>query len=129
MGKKLYPTDTLKQAKSLLTAWDLIDPSLQFGPSTPDSLSADLASVDDLAARIRSLKTELLDLRNQRDAACIEVWDKVKRTRAGIKAIYGDDSTEYQIAGGTRRSDRKRPRRIEPAQAGPLDVSGDGSSS
>ena len=31
MGKKLYPTDTLKQAQSILSAWELIDPSLKIG--------------------------------------------------------------------------------------------------
>jgi hypothetical protein len=35
----------------------------------------------------------------------------VKRARSGIKGFYGDDSTEYEIAGGTRASDRKSHRR------------------
>jgi hypothetical protein len=111
MGKKLYPTDTLPQAKSILSAWNLIDPSLVFGPLTSESLSADVSRVHALQQKIIRLQNELLDTRNQRDAACIDIWDKVKRARAGIKATYGDDSTEYEIAGGTRLSERKPPRR------------------
>ena len=111
MGKKLYPTDTVQQAKSILSAWNLIDPSLVFGPLTSASLSADVATVQTLQEKIIRLQNELMDTRNQRDAACIGIWDKVKRARAGIKATYGDDSTEYEIAGGTRLSERKPPRR------------------
>ena len=111
MGKKLYPTDTVQQAQSILSAWNLIDPSLVFGPLTSASLSADVATVQTLQEKIIRLQNELMDTRNQRDAACIGIWDKVKRARAGIKATYGDDSTEYEIAGGTRLSERKPPRR------------------
>ena len=111
MGKKLYPTDTLQQAKFILSAWNLIDPSLVFGPLTSASLSADVATVNALQEKIIRLQNELMATRNQRDAACIGIWDKVKRARAGIKATYGDDSTEYEIAGGTRVSERKPPRR------------------
>ena len=111
MGKKLYPTDTVQQAQSILSAWNLIDPSLVFGPLTSASLSADVATVQTLQEKIIRLQNELMATRNQRDAACIGIWDKVKRARAGIKATYGDDSTEYEIAGGTRLSERKPPRR------------------
>jgi len=79
MGKKLYPTDTLQQAKSILSAWNLIDPSLVFGPLTSESLSADVATVHALQEKIIRLQNELMDTRNQRDAACIGIWDQVKR--------------------------------------------------
>ncbi|HSJ89198.1 MAG TPA: hypothetical protein VK909_18445, partial [Anaerolineales bacterium] len=82
MGKKLYPTDTVQQAQSILSAWNLIDPSLVFGPLTSASLSADVATVQTLQEKIIRLQNELMDTRNQRDAACIGIWDKVKRARA-----------------------------------------------
>jgi len=118
MPKKLYPSDTLEQAQSILTAWKHIDPSLAFGPLTGEALSADVDMVKALQEKIFLLQNQLLDIRNQRDAACIGIWDKVKRARAGIKATYGDDSTEYEIAGGTRRSERKKPRRTPSAPVG-----------
>jgi hypothetical protein len=61
--------------------------------------------------KIIQLKLELLSLRNERDAACIILWDKVKRVRAGFKGFFGDDSSEYEMAGGTRSSHRKPYRR------------------
>jgi hypothetical protein len=111
MGKKLYPTYTLKQAKTIVIAWNHIDPSLTIGPLTSEALSADVDTVQGLQQRIAGLQSELLDLRNQRDTAFIGIWDKVKRARAGFKAAYGDDSSEYEIVGGTRLRDRKPPRR------------------
>jgi hypothetical protein len=111
MGKKLYPTDTLKQAQSILSAWEHIDPALKIVALTFEGITENVATVREMQKKIVHLQKELLDIRNQRDAAAIGLWNKVKRTRSGIKGIYGDDSTEYELAGGTRRSERKKPRR------------------
>ena len=116
MGKKLYPANTLRQAQSLLAAWEQIDPSLTVGPVSSAALRAELDSARALKEKISRLQIELLDLRNQRDDLCIGIWDMVKRGRSGIKGYYGDDSTEYEIAGGTRASDRKPQRRKRPTQ-------------
>jgi hypothetical protein len=37
------------------------------------------------------------------------VWDGVKRLRAAVKGIYGDDSSKCDMVGGTRKSERKPP--------------------
>jgi hypothetical protein len=111
MSKKLYPTDTLKRAHAILTAWNHIDPSLAFGRLTFESFSADVETALTLQQQIIGLQKQLLAMRNQRDAVHIDIWSKVKRARAGIKASYGDDSIQYEIAGGTRLSERKKPRR------------------
>jgi hypothetical protein len=111
MAKKLYPTDTLEQAQDILAAWNHINPSLALGTLTPVALSSDVDEVKALQIKVMKLQKELSEVRNQRDEVCIGIWDKVKRVRAGIKGIYGDDSIEYEIAGGTRLSDRKSHRR------------------
>ena len=111
MGKKLYPTDTLKQARSILSAWELIDPALKIGTLTHETIAGDVAAVNRLQEKIIHLQHELLELRNQRDAASIGLWNKVKQARSGVKGIYGDDSTAYKLAGGTPLSERKKPRR------------------
>ena len=111
MSKKLYPTDTLKQAQDVLIAWEQIDPGLTLGPLKLEEVSAEIEAVHALKIKISDLKITLINLRNQRDEAVLAVWDKVKRVRSGIKGLYGDDSTQYEIAGGTRRSEKKKPRR------------------
>jgi len=40
-----------------------------------------------------------------------------ERALAGIAAMYGKDSNEYEQAGGTRRSERKRPSSTAAAKA------------
>jgi hypothetical protein len=44
------------------------------------------------------------------------VWEKVKRVRAGVKGNYGDGSSQYEMVGGTRLSERKSPKRKAVAQ-------------
>ena len=119
MPKKLYPTDTLEQATDILIAWGQIDPALKFGPLTSESLATHLERVRALQVKILQMQRELSNVRHERDQACIAIWDQVKRVRSGIKSLYGDDSMQYEIAGGTRRSERKKPRR-SPALS-PLD--------
>ena len=45
------------------------------------------------------------------------MWDQVKRVRNGIKAVYGDNSSQYEMIGGIRKSERKRPVRKAAAPA------------
>jgi hypothetical protein len=41
------------------------------------------------------------------DEAFAAGWKLIVRMRSGVKAIYGGDSSEYEMAGGTRLSERK----------------------
>jgi hypothetical protein len=117
MPGKTYHPDVLEQARAISEAWKQINPSLAIGELTQAALSADLDQVTPIAAQIVALETQLTDLRNQRDALYVGLWDKVKRARNGFKAIYGDDSSQYEMAGGTRVSDRKaRTRKAAPSR-------------
>ena len=111
MAKKLYPTDVLAQAQAVSSGWSQISTTLAFGPVNAAALTADITSAGTLEADISKLEIQLTDKRNQRDALYIAMWDKVKRVRAGIKANYGDDSSQYEMIGGTRVSERKSPTR------------------
>ncbi|MGC1377881.1 MAG: hypothetical protein WA821_16735, partial [Anaerolineales bacterium] len=56
---------------------------------------------------------------NQQDVVCSDMWEQVKRVRNGIKGIYGDNSSQYEMIGGIRKSERKRPVRKAAAAAAP----------
>ncbi len=116
MTQKPYPTDVLAQAQSVLEAWKQIDPALKFGDLTTNALSAEIDQAAPIESQIANLEAQLTSLRNQRDSLYQSIWDKVKRTRAAIKGIYGDDSSQYEMVGGTRMSERK-PRTRKPAAA------------
>jgi hypothetical protein len=89
---------------------------LQFGTLDQTALQADLTQATALQSELDALDAQYTALRNQRDALYGEMWDKVKRVRASVKGLYGDDSSEYEMVGGTRRSERKSPTR----KAGPV---------
>jgi hypothetical protein len=107
MTKKLYPTDVLVQAQMVLSAWNQISTTLAFGTLNAAALTADVTTATTLESDIAKLEAQLTDKRNQRDATYIGMWDKLKRVRNGIKATYGDDSSQYEMVGGTRLSERK----------------------
>jgi hypothetical protein len=111
MPGKPYPTDIVEQAQSVLDAWKQIDAEMTVGTVTTASLSADLAQAAPILSQMNALEAQLTDLRNQRDTLYEAMWDKVKRVRNGVKANYGDDSSQYEMVGGTRTSERKSPSR------------------
>ena len=110
MSKK-YPPNVLEQAKTVLDAWNQINPAMILGDLTPTVMSKDMTVVNEIEAQITNLETQLTNMRNQRQTYSVSLWDKVKRVRAGVKAIYGDDSSAYEMVGGTRLSERKAPTR------------------
>jgi hypothetical protein len=109
MSKKLFPTNVLSQAQSIVAAWNQIGATVTLGTLLPANLTTDINAATSLDSQIAGLELQLTNARNQRDALYVTLWDKVKRVRAGVKANYGDDSSQYELAGGTRLSDRKSP--------------------
>ncbi len=113
MSRTSCPSDTIEQAEVVVEAWKNIDPALQLGGMALTALEGEAAQIRALHMQINSRETELIDLRNQRDALTLSVWDRLKRVRTGVKSLFGDDSSEYEMVGGTRLSDRKHPARQE----------------
>ncbi len=111
MPKKLYPTDVLEQAQSVSNAWSQINDEMSFGDLTLSALTGELNNAAPLQSQLDNLETQMTNLRNQRDELFVSIWDKVKRVRNGVKANYGDDSSQYEMVGGTRLSERKSPTR------------------
>lgn len=116
MPAKPYPTDVIEQAQSVMNAWKQIDAALTLGNMNVETFTTQIAQTADTASQINSLETQLTNLRNQRDTQMADLWDKVKRVRTGVKSFYGDDSSQYEMIGGTRASERKAP--VRKAKAG-----------
>src|SRR5262249_21124689 len=109
MAIKGYPSDVLAQATDILAACKQIDPALKAGTLTQAAFAEDLTQVQAMQSQIQSLELQLIDLRNRRDERLVDMWDTIKRVRATIKGTYGDNSSEYELVGGTRMSERRRP--------------------
>ncbi|MGC1379131.1 MAG: hypothetical protein WA821_23075 [Anaerolineales bacterium] len=120
MPSKPFPPNTLKQANDIALAWKAINPAFKVGEMTFADFENAIAQADASRNRISSLKAQLIDEYNRSDALRADLWDKVKRARAGVKGAYGDDSSQYEMVGGTRRSERKpRTRKPKPAASTP----------
>ena len=102
-----YPSDVTEQTQAVIEAWKRINPAMKVGDLTPDALAASLAQVAPLLAEIKSVDAQAIDLRNKRDALYDLLWECLKRVRAAVKGNYGDNSSEYEMMGGTRLSERK----------------------
>jgi hypothetical protein len=107
MGNKLFPADVIPQAQEVLKGWTQIGSTVAFGTLTSALLTTDIGAYTPLDAEISKLEMQLAEKRLQREALALAIWEKVKRVRASVRGIYGDDSIQYEHVGGTRMSEKK----------------------
>ena len=84
--------------------------------SLPGDLKADILGemIDTLEteiAAVKKKKSELSAAIEAKNNSFKKLKDFFKRLKSGAKAVYGDDSLEYERVGGKRQSERKRPNR------------------
>lgn len=102
-----------------MAGWKKITPSLaSIGALTQDGAFTKLKTTQDQEIVIAELEAQLKNLKNQMADSYDDLWQTVKRVRSAVKGIYGDDSSEYEMVGGTRLSERKRPSRKTPPAEG-----------
>ncbi len=111
------PADTKAQALRIREAWSNINPNQACGDMTLDDFKASIADFQEIETKIASTLDQLTSLRNAYHQRRGALWDRVKRARAWAKAVYGDDSDEYERFGGTRLSERKTRRARSPEEA------------
>jgi hypothetical protein len=69
---------------------------------------SDAQSADDAVETLRGQLDVLINQRNAKNAALTEL---TTRALSGIRGFFGPDSDEYELSGGTRTSERKKPTR------------------
>lgn len=109
-----YPNDAMQQLREILEGWRAIEGQMTINGITLESFATKLTAVEPVLARIVFREAELTNDRNLRDDMLNDLWKDAKRIRAGVKANFGDDSSEFEMVGGTRISERKPPTRIRP---------------
>ena len=91
------------------------NPDFKLKTLTLEQFNAKVAAFDTLVADIVEKDDTLVTLRNAREAQAAEMWNVAVRTRAGIKGYFGDNSDQYELAGGIPTAKRKKPvRKAEP---------------
>jgi hypothetical protein len=111
MTPKKFPKDVLDQAVEVQSAWARIDEGLTAGNVNISVLVTQINQLHQVNSTVSDVENQLLEVRTRREDLCVSIWDKVKRMRAVVKGVYGDDSLQYEMVGGTRISDRKTARR------------------
>jgi hypothetical protein len=113
--KSIVMDDGLKRAAALKT----VDPAMDFGNGASlAALTAGLADVETKLNTYNGLLSQSDDALNQLGAAEKTVTDLSTRLLSGVRTKYGADSSQYEAAGGTRTSEKKKPvRQPKPAAA------------
>lgn len=88
-----------------------IDPALDLGNGK--KLSSYIAEVDNYKNMLSDYNTALSTVDNLYNKCIAQVsvlkdWNE--KMLLGIADKYGKDSSEYEMAGGTRKSERKKPK-------------------
>ena len=110
MARARRSSSILDTARQRLAGLKAITPAPNLGPALSlatyeqeiTSFNTDLDGYNqDLAA--------LDEKQNRLEASEVSLRDKNKRILSAVEAQFGADSSEYEQAGGTRQSERKRP--------------------
>jgi hypothetical protein len=119
MGTKVSAELVLDDSTGIEKVWKA-NTDLTLGKGTekvsfPDYENT-IQSVVSLNKQIEDARHTLGALINSRDDAASNLNGLNTRALSAIRGIFGPDSTEYDQAGGTRTSERKRPVRKEKAE-------------
>lgn len=110
MGRQKRTSSISESAKLRLAGLQSIDPALDLGGGlTVASFKADIEGVDADLNTYNTMLSDVDQFQNRLAAKEDKLNDKSTRMLAAVGARFGKDSDEYEKAGGTRASERKKP--------------------
>jgi len=115
MARLKRGSTVLETARERLAGLKSITPRPNFGPTL--ELDQYEQEIDDLSVTLDKYNATLtlLDtLQNDLGPKEANLREKNKRMLAATGALYGPNSNEYEMVGGTRSSERKRPTKKKP---------------
>ena len=112
MARKRRTSSVLEVSQQRYAGLKSINPEPNFGGDL--TVAAFNARITGFAANLGAYNEHVAaldDEQNAIDAEEEELRDWNRRWLAAIEAQHGPDSSEYELVGGTRTSDRKKPKR------------------
>lgn len=109
--KKLVRVPELDKGRTRLAAIKSIDVALDLGNGITAVLYED--EINRLSTRLNTYNTHLStidDLYNECIAQMAVVADLNERVLNGVASKYGKNSSQYEMAGGVKKSERKKPK-------------------
>ncbi len=117
MPTKYSPDSVIADSEQITRVW-AENPTFGLGEVTLVVLQSKIDELRQKRNQIEALRTELTAHLNELNEKTGQLADINTRARSGFRATYGPDSTQYEQAGGTRRSERKRPTKKGTPSAG-----------
>lgn len=119
MARQKRSSPILEAARRRLNGLKAINPKPNYGPGlTVEDFEKDIVEPENLLNRYNQMSSEMDDILNQIQAGEARANDKSTRILAATGATYGTDSSEYEMVGGTRTSERKKPGRKKAGGSG-----------
>ena len=100
----------LQEAHAVKQALEEIGEGLPSGISASE-MSGRITALEDIIRQLDTLNAETTRLINSKGDVAERVSDYIVQSRSAIKGIFGSDSYEYDMVGGTRKSERKKPKK------------------
>lgn len=107
---KIFPRDTLAQAKMVYTAWSGLLQKVEVANFSLADLEQKISDAEqkvEIAEKVRKERCQVVDMR---DKLLNEIWALTKRVRAAVNATFGADSKESDKFGGKPVRFRKQYR-------------------
>jgi hypothetical protein len=108
MASKYNVDAVISDSEQIARVWTE-NPTFTLGEITLPNLQSKITDLRQKRDRIETLRTQLTALNNEVQEQTAELAGINTRARSGYRATYGPDSSQYEQAGGTRTSERKRP--------------------
>lgn len=108
--RKLNRVLDLEKGITRLAAIKSIDPALDLGSNiTVSNYEAKLTALSSKLSAYNTALSTIDDLYNDCIAQIAEVKDINERVLTGVATKYGKNSSQYEMAGGKKKSERKKP--------------------
>jgi hypothetical protein len=109
MARRKRNSTVLETARQRLVGLKSITPVPDFGPSLAiTGYESEITGFNALLDNYNQKVVLLDDLQNQLQAAEDALHEKNKRILSAVEGQFGSDSSQYELVGGTRLSERKR---------------------
>ena len=113
MTTKVSSDKVASDAKNIEKVWKT-KPDMTLGKNDDDKVTlvdyqGSKKAVDDWEDKIEDARNVLTGLLDSRDDSALKLSGLNTRALSAIRGIFGPDSAEYDQAGGTRTSERKKP--------------------
>ena len=118
MSRRKRTSLSLQKAERRASAMDSIKPDLDLGNGlTLETYWETINALREKQHRYNALLSTVDQLYNELLAEEKLMGEMSEHMLSGVKVKFGRDSHEYEMAGGVRRSERKRPQRKAAAMA------------